>query len=133
MRSFTAASDLSRFLTNFWDDALESEAHIFNIGNPANSTTVRQLAERVKALLNSDSEIVHMDGKERYGPMYMEAESFVKVPVLGAALDLGSTARVGLDEVILETASYYQMHEDYRQACKNSQVTKSFRVTYATV
>ena len=133
VRSFTAPSDLSRFLTNFWDDALESEAHIFNIGNPANSTTVRQLAERVRTLLNSDSEIVHVDGKEIYRPMYMEAESFVKVPVLGAALDLGWMARVGLDELILETATYYQMHEDYRQARESSRVTESSRAAYATI
>lgn len=139
VRSFTATSDLSRFLTNFWDDALESEAHVYNIGNPANSTTVRKLAERVKTLLNSDSEIVHMDGKEVYGPMYMEAESFVKVPVLGAALDLGWTAQVDLDNLILETATYYQTHEDYREARESSGVTdgpcvtESPRVRYATI
>jgi hypothetical protein len=94
---------------------------------------VRQLAERVKTLLSSDSEIVHMDGKEVYGPMYMEAESFVKVPVLGAALDLGWTARVGLDELILETATYYRTQEDYRQDRESSRVTEISRVTYAAV
>lgn len=122
VRSFTAASDLSRFLKDFWDDALESEAHVFNIGNPANSTTVRELAERVKTLLNSDSEIVHIDGKKVYGPMYMEAESFEKVPVLGAALDLGWEPQTGLDKLILETAAHYRTHEDYRQMREASQI-----------
>ena len=37
----------------------------------------------------------------------MEAEPFEKVPVLGAALELGWEPRVGLDELILETARYY--------------------------
>lgn len=116
VRSFTAASDLGRFLTNFWDAALESEASVFNIGNPENGTTIWRLAERVKELLNSRSAIVRIDGKEVYGPMYMEAESFEKVPILGAALELGWEPRVNLDDLILETAAYYRTHEDYREA-----------------
>lgn len=116
VRSFTAASDLSRFLTDFWDEALESEAHVFNIGNPKNRSTVENLAHRVKNLLNSDSEIVRVDGKEVYGPMYEEAESFEKVPVLGAATEIGWEPSVGLEELILQTAAYYQVSGDYRQA-----------------
>jgi nucleoside-diphosphate-sugar epimerase len=115
VRSFTSASDLGRFLTGYWDAALGSGAHVFNIGNPANSTTVRDLAERVKALLGSDSEIVHVDGKEVHGPEYEEAESFEKVPVLGAARELGWEPRVGLDELVLETATHYRTREDYRK------------------
>jgi nucleoside-diphosphate-sugar epimerase len=126
VRSFTGGSDLGRFLTDSWDDTLESEARVFNIGNPANRTTVRGLAERVKALLNSGSKTVHADGKEVYGPMYEEAESFAKVTVLKAAFELGWEPRVGLDELLLETADY-QTHEDYREARESS------RVTYATV
>ena len=53
MRSFTSATDLSRFLTRYWDAALESGESIFNIGNPGNSITIWGLAERVKGLLNS--------------------------------------------------------------------------------
>jgi nucleoside-diphosphate-sugar epimerase len=120
VRSFTSASDLGRFLTGYWDAALESGTHVFNIGNPANRTTVLGLAERVKALLESDSEIVHVDGKEVHGPEYEEAESFEKVPVLGGALELGWEPRVGLDELILETAAYYRSREDYRQAREGS-------------
>jgi nucleoside-diphosphate-sugar epimerase len=116
VRSFTSASDLGRFLTDYWDAALESDAHVFNIGNPANRTTVRGLAEMVKDLLSSTSEIVYVDGKEVYGPAYEEAESFEKVPVLKAALELGWKPEVGLDELIRETADYYRMREDYRQA-----------------
>lgn len=121
VRSFTSASDLSRFLTDFWDVALESDAHIFNIGNPANRSTVEGLAHRMKDLLNSDSEIIHLDGKEVHGPMYEEAESFEKVPALKAATDLGWELRVGLDELILETASYYRTHEDYRYTREGGQ------------
>lgn len=116
IRSFTSAQDLTRFLTDYWDAAIESGDRIFNIGNPANRSTVRNLAERVKTLLNSDSEIVWVDAKEIYGPMYMEAESFEKVPVLDAAPKLGWEPKLTLDEIIAETAAYYRMREDYRQA-----------------
>lgn len=115
VRSLTAATDLGRFLTDFWDTAIESGEYLYNIGNPQNRTTVLGLAQRVKSLLGSDSEIVHTDGREVYGPMYMEAESFEKVPVLGAARSLGWEPRVGLDELVLQTADYYRTREDYRQ------------------
>ena len=121
MRSITSASDLSRFLTDFWDVALESDDHVFNIGNPTNRSTVEDLAHRMKDLLNSDSEIIYLDGKEVHGPMYEEAESFEKVPALRAATDLGWEPRVGLDELILETASYYRTHEDYRYTREEGQ------------
>ena len=121
VRSFTSASDLSRFLTDFWDAALESGAHVFNIGNPSNRSTIEALAYRVRDLLNSDSPIISIDGKEIHGPMYEEAESFEKVPVLGAALKLGWEPRVGLDELIIETASYYQTSGDYREEREKGQ------------
>lgn len=115
VRAFTSATDLSRFLTDFWDEALESESSVFNLGNPVNRTTIQGLAERIKTLLNSPSEIVNMDGREVYGPMYLEAESFEKVPVLETASQVGWQPRMSLDDLILETADYYRVREDYRQ------------------
>jgi nucleoside-diphosphate-sugar epimerase len=115
VRSFTSATDLSRFLTSFWDAALDSRESIFNIGNPSNSTTIWELAERVKGLLNSASDIVYADAKKIHGPYYEEAESFEKVPALGAALEVGWRPQVGLDELILETADYYRSRKDYRK------------------
>ena len=94
---------------------------MFNVGNPANRTTVGNLAQRIKGLLRSDSEIVHVDGKEVYGPMYMEAESFEKVPALGGASELGWEPEVGLDELILETADHYRTRVDYRQTREERQ------------
>ena len=72
------------------------------------------LAERVVALLDSPSPIEHRDAREIHGPLYEEAESFEKVPVLGAAADVGWQPRVGLDELILETAAFYRRHSDFR-------------------
>lgn len=123
VRAFTSATDLSRFLTDFWDEALGSGAPVFNVGNPQNSTTIIDLARRTKELLDSPSEIVLIDGKEIYGPLYLEAESFEKVPVLDAALRVGWRPEVGLDDLILETADYYRMRDDYRQRREERQGT----------
>ncbi|MBA3474715.1 MAG: NAD-dependent epimerase/dehydratase family protein [Rubrobacter sp.] len=121
VRSFTSATDLSRFLTRYWDAALESGEPIFNIGNPGNSITIWRLAERIKDLLDSESEIVYTDAKQIHGPDYEEAESFEKVPALGAALDVGWKPQIGLDELILETADYYSRREDYRKQQEENQ------------
>ena len=115
VRSFTSATDLGRFLTDFWEPAFQGEEVIYNIGNPANRTTVRGLAQKIKTLLNSDSDIVRADGRDVYGPMYAEAESFEKVPVLQAAPELGWQPEIGLDRLILDTAEYYRTRDDYRQ------------------
>lgn len=45
----------------------------FNLGNPANKTTILDLAERVIAALGSTSRIQFMDGRQVYGPHYAEA------------------------------------------------------------
>ncbi len=127
VRSFTSVTDLSRFLTRYWDAALQSGESIFNIGNPSNSITIWELAERVKKLLNSPSKIVYADAKEIHGPDYEEAESFEKVPTLGAALEVGWKPRIGLDELILEAADYYSRRVDYR---KEQEVN---RTTYASL
>jgi nucleoside-diphosphate-sugar epimerase len=116
VRAFTAASDLSRFLTHHMDDALEADAKLYNIGNPRNATTIWELAERVVRVLGSDSPVVHTDGKAVHGPAYEEAESFEKVPVLDAALALGWDPTADLDTLILETAAYYTANLDTRGA-----------------
>jgi UDP-glucose 4-epimerase len=116
VRAFTAASDLSRFLTDHLDEAFASSNRIYNIGNPDNATTIWDLAVRVKELLGSSSEIVHADARQIHGPTYAEAESFEKVPVLDAALAVGWQPRADLDTLIRETASYYTDHADVRGA-----------------
>jgi nucleoside-diphosphate-sugar epimerase len=116
VRAFLAASDLSRFLIDFMDAALVSPDRIFNLGNPANTTTMRGLAERVSWLLASTSPIVHVDPKTIHGPMYREAESFEKVPVLQAATALGWEPLMDLDALILATADFYSSRRDWRGA-----------------
>jgi nucleoside-diphosphate-sugar epimerase len=114
IRAFLAASDLARFVVEHLDAAFDSGRPVFNLGNPDNAISIYSLAERVVSLLGSTSEIEHRDGREIHGPLYEEAESLEKVPVLEAAPEVGWRPSVGLDELILQTAEFYRTHEDQR-------------------
>jgi len=107
VRTFVAAADVARFLTRHLHAALAGPDPIVNLGNPENQTTVLGLAERVRTLLGSDSEIHFVDGKAIHGPRYEEAMSVVKQPVLGAATRLGWRPEIGLDALIESTADHY--------------------------
>ncbi|SEH02905.1 UDP-glucose 4-epimerase [Nonomuraea solani] len=114
VRAFIAASDLTRFLIEHMDAALDSDDTVINVGNPANAITIMGLAHQVKKLLGSASPIVGVDGRSVHGPHYAEAESFHKIPALRAATSLGWQPRIALDELILSTAAYYRAREDRR-------------------
>jgi nucleoside-diphosphate-sugar epimerase len=114
VRAFLAASDLARFMVENLDDAFDGGDTIFNLGNPGNATTIWNLAERTKELVGSDSEIIHADAEAIHGPLYVEAESFEKLPVLSAAAKVGWKPRASLDQLILETAAEYREHGDAR-------------------
>jgi nucleoside-diphosphate-sugar epimerase len=116
VRAFVAASDLTRFVVEHMDAALDSGDIIFNVGNPDNAITMMELAARVKLLLDSQSEIVRVDGRSVHGPYYAEAESFRKVPVLRAASTLGWHPSADLDQLIMMTADYYRTRTDQRGA-----------------
>lgn len=116
VRAFMGAADLTRFILQHMDQALDCGKVIYNLGTPSNSTTIRALADRVKSLLDSPSEVIKVDGKSVHGRMYMEAESFEKVPVLGAAGDVGWAPEITLDRIVLETADHYRHNIDMRGA-----------------
>jgi nucleoside-diphosphate-sugar epimerase len=114
-RAFLGANDLGRFITDHADAAFESERPIFNLGNPDNTTSVWGLAERVVARLESPSAIEHADARLIHGPLYEEAESIQKLPVLDAAASVGWAPSTSLDELIDETALYYRVRDDARE------------------
>lgn len=113
VRAFLAVNDLVRFLVEFMDAALQKrDTLIYNLGNPANATTVRRLAELVRSLAGSTSDVIYVDGRTVHGPLYAEAESTEKVPILGGAADLGWRPLVSLRELILQTIDYYRKQVD---------------------
>jgi len=114
-RAFLSATDLARFITDHADAAFASGRPIFNIGSPDNTITVWNLAERIVQRLESTSAIEHTDARLIHGPLYAEAESIQKLPVLDAAASVGWAPRITLDELIDETALYYRVRDDARE------------------
>jgi nucleoside-diphosphate-sugar epimerase len=115
-RAFLSATDLARFITEHGEQAFASNRPIFNVGNPHNTTTVWNLAERIVERLGSASPIEHADARLIHGPLYEEAESIQKLPVLDAAQAVGWAPRITLDEMIDETALYYRVRDDARES-----------------
>jgi nucleoside-diphosphate-sugar epimerase len=113
-RAFLAATDLARFLVEHLDTALAGGQAIVNLGNPANTVSVLDLAHRIKLLTGSASPIAHVDGKAIHGELYEEAASVDKLPVLDAAAAAGWVPKVGLDELISQTIAFYRSHRDLR-------------------
>jgi nucleoside-diphosphate-sugar epimerase len=120
VRAFLSATDLTRFVVEFMDAAIDSEHHVFNVGNPGNAITIRGLAHRVNELLGTSSPVIDVNPQAIHGPLYQEAESFEKVPVLDAATSVGWQPKISLDELILETAEYYASHADVRAEGTNA-------------
>lgn len=113
-RAFLDAADLGRFFVDHLDAAFATGRPIFNLGNPGNKVSVLDLAHKIRHATGSKSEIRLVDAKQVYGKLYEEAASVDKVPVLDAALAAGWTPRIGLDELIERTVSYYSSNLDVR-------------------
>ena len=124
-RAFLGIGDLVRFLGDYVTDEVLSNPRVYNVGNDRNETTIGRLAHRVIELLGTRSEIVHVDGKSVYGPLYCEAESFEKLPDIRHASDLGWSPTQSLDEIILETAEFYRAAWDTRGADARDNVASS--------
>jgi nucleoside-diphosphate-sugar epimerase len=115
-RSFTYISDgidcLMKILENPGGAA---DGGIFNIGNPANDLSVRELAERLIAAVADHpsfggkaraTEIVNVSSLEYYGEGYQDI--LTRVPSIRRARQiLGWEPRVDLDEAIRLTVDFY--------------------------
>jgi UDP-glucose 4-epimerase len=90
----------------------EGEGQSFNIGNDR-ETTILELAEKVKELTGSSSEIVHLSYAEAYGSSFEETRR--RVPdVSKAERLLGFRARVPLEEGLQRTIAWFKgIHHAY--------------------
>jgi UDP-glucose 4-epimerase len=78
---------------------------VYNIGNPANKTTIRELAHRVLHVTESRSQIDSVDPKKLFGPLFEEAND--KFPDSDRATsELGWHPQHGLDRVIRDSFDY---------------------------
>jgi nucleoside-diphosphate-sugar epimerase len=105
-RAFTAVTDLCDFVCDY---ALKSplDGSVYNIGNPENETTILDLAQSVCGRFHLWPKIDYTDGKAVFGDDYEEAEGRVKTPDISKAQGLGWNPKVGLDDLIDQTAAHY--------------------------
>jgi nucleoside-diphosphate-sugar epimerase len=115
-RAFTYISDgidcLMKILQN---EGGRADRGIFNIGNPGNDLSVRELAEKLIAAVAvypayaakaRATEVVDVSSKEYYGEGYQDI--MTRVPSIAKARRiLGWEPRVGMDEAIRRTVAFY--------------------------
>ena len=115
-RAFTYISDgidcLMRILQN---EGGRADRGIFNIGNPANDLSVREVAEKLIAAVAAypayaakarATQVVEVSSKEYYGEGYQDI--MTRVPSIAKARRiLGWEPSVGMDEAIRRTVDFY--------------------------
>mgnify|MGYP001590780810 CR=1 FL=1 len=85
---------------------------IYNVGNPKNLYSIKELAERIVQLSGSSSEIHRIDPKTLYGPLYEEAWN--KIPNIGRiSEDLGWQPKYSLDEILEECIDFARGNRNY--------------------
>ena len=103
IRAFTHVSDVASGIVAVMEKGRSGYA--YNIGNPANKTTILELARRVLSVTKSSSQIAFVDPKALFGPLFEEAND--KYPDASRAMsELGWDPRFGLDETILDSFQY---------------------------
>ena len=121
-RSFTYIDDAIECLLTILENRDScATRRIFNIGNPANCVSIRELAERTIAIAQEfpvlresarKTEIVEVSASEYYGKYYQDIQ--VRVPAIEAALrDLGWRPSTDLETAIRRTIDYYVRQENF--------------------
>ena len=104
LRAFTYVKDI---IDGIYLASVHNKNDIWNIGNPANKVSINYLANRVKELTNSKSDIIHIDPKAIYGPLYAEAWDKIPDPKkIQTSLDWQTTKNV--DEIIKDVIEYWR-------------------------
>lgn len=106
LRAFTWVKDIVEaiYLTSITDDSNWNEE--WNVGNEKNERTILYLAEKVKKITKSSSNIIHIDPKELHGHLFAEApEKIPNSEKIKSRLNWNPTK--GVDEVINEVVDYY--------------------------
>tara|TARA_Y100000034_G_C6836153_1_gene377879 strand:+ start:296 stop:1252 length:957 start_codon:yes stop_codon:yes gene_type:complete len=106
VRAFTYVKDIvdGIYLTSVAEEHIND---IWNIGNSDNVATINYMAEKVKELINSNSEITHVDPKTIHGPLFDEA--WDKIPDSEKIKDLlGWKSTLGVDKIIESVIAFWK-------------------------
>jgi UDP-glucose 4-epimerase len=103
LRAFTHVLDIVSGLILLMEKS--AFGRVYNLGNPANKGTIKDLAEAVIRVAGSTSTIAYVDPKSIYGPHYEDAND--KFPVSDRAFELGWKPLRSRDEIIADTVAYF--------------------------
>jgi nucleoside-diphosphate-sugar epimerase len=111
IRCFCHAEDLARGLVAIQERG--KDRHTYNIGNPGNAVSIRELAMRIRELCASDSQLETVDPAQRFGAHYLEASA--KSPCIDKIkADTGWTPAIDLDSALTRVYYYCStMRGDY--------------------
>lgn len=102
-RTFTHIDDMIQAMIRLMESDIRS--NIYNIGNPQNFISIRELADKTIKLSGSNSKIKKVDPKSIYGPLYENA--WTKIPDISRATkELGWTPKYYLDDIIRECIDF---------------------------
>lgn len=108
-RTFTHVSDIVKAMLMIMNSDLTGK--IYNVGNPQNICSVKELARKVVALSGSKSEILFVDPKKIYGELYEEAWN--KIPDISKiTADLNWRPRYSLDGIVNEYINFARQNKD---------------------
>ena len=77
-RAFTWVKDIVDGIYLASNADIHNWNQIWNVGNEANEKTIKYMAEKIKELTNSNSEIVYTDPRKLHGNLFAEAPG--KIP-----------------------------------------------------
>jgi UDP-glucose 4-epimerase len=103
IRAFTHVTDVADGIVRALRKGRSGEA--YNIGNPHNKISIRELAEHTVRITQSTSRIDFVDPKKLFGPLFEEAND--KYPDADKAMtELGWSPKHGLETVIRDSVEY---------------------------
>jgi nucleoside-diphosphate-sugar epimerase len=133
MRCFCHAEDVASGLVAIQERG--KDRHTYNLGNPGNAITIRELAMRIRELCASHSQLETLDPTERFGAHYLEAAA--KLPCIDKIkADTGWTPAIDLDSALARVHGYYAtIREGYsctRFVLGRSNLTSAIETTPST-
>lgn len=110
-RCFTYIDDAVSAMQTIMDHPTETNRQIINVGNPANETTIRQLAEKMAALYVQEFDqrahpvIESVPSEDFYGKGYEDCDR--RMPDISKLTSLGWKPKYDLDETLMKSMSYF--------------------------
>jgi UDP-glucose 4-epimerase len=103
IRAFTHVAEIAEGIIKV--GKLGKSSQIYNLGNPKNKISILDLAKIVIKVVGSNSDILFVNPKNIYGPLYEEAKD--KYPQSGLAInELGWKAKKDVYTIVEETYTY---------------------------